>query len=57
MKRFQVNYDFFSFKVTNIEEIQSAIVGLASVEKEWEINNQENILINLESSQDEKVFK
>lgn len=31
IKRFQVNYDFFSFKVTSIEDIQSAIVNLSSI--------------------------
>ena len=40
VKRFQVNYDFFTFKITSIEDIQGAIVNLTSISKDWEINNQ-----------------
>ena len=57
VKRLQVNYDFFNFKVSNFEEIQNGIMNISSMTKEWEINNQENILVNLEEDKNLKEKK
>jgi hypothetical protein len=49
-----LTYNSFSFKLSNPDDVRNAILSMNSCLKVWDFQFHENIILNLEETQEEK---